>query len=149
MARAGATGRFYLWKSHHRPARGTGQNEGLGLGRGREDCEGAGVNIPSAHSRESALLVPSSSRGYASLRPCSGPAVTSIWILGFPGKLSSKFVPSSAATQQKKKHIWRWQNSQGFQNSAASLAAPALQAAGGAANLTAAPRHFCGTSPAL
>lgn len=81
---------------------GHGENEELGLDSSSEDCEGVGVNIPSANSEESALLVPLSSRLHAWLHLCSGPAVTSIWILGFTGKLSSKFVPSSAATQQEK-----------------------------------------------
>lgn len=81
---------------------GHGENEELGLDSSSEDCEGVGVNIPSANSEESALLVPLSSRLHAWLHLCSDPAVTSIWILGFTGKLSSKFVPSSAATQQEK-----------------------------------------------
>lgn len=103
--RAGATGRIYLRKSHHRPAHAMWENEGLGPGTGSEEYERAGVNILSANSKESALLVPLSARVHASLHLCSGPAVTSIWILGSAGKLSSKFVPSSAATQQKKTHM--------------------------------------------
>lgn len=84
---------------------GHGENEELGLDSSSEDCEGVGVNIPSANCEEPALLVPLSSRLHAWLHLCSGPAVTSIWILGFTGKLSSKFVPSSAATQQEKSHM--------------------------------------------